>query len=123
MFPRRCSLCMPVCPLAQCIAMARVDAGGHANRTTHSHRPARIGADAPEAGAVTPARAARGTRRETYRMPCLTGWTGPRDFCYLHGSPTHAAERVPNIPWRVLNEADSASRRCPVGGGTRQQSL
>ncbi|KAG0316019.1 hypothetical protein BGZ97_007561, partial [Linnemannia gamsii] len=35
-----CNLCMHVCPVDQCITMARVDAGGYANWTTHPNNPA-----------------------------------------------------------------------------------
>jgi dihydropyrimidine dehydrogenase (NAD+) subunit PreA len=36
-----CNLCMHVCPVDGCITMARVDAGGYANWTTHENNPMR----------------------------------------------------------------------------------
>jgi len=36
-----CNLCMHVCPVDECITMHRVDAGGHADWTTHPNNPMR----------------------------------------------------------------------------------
>ncbi|BEU67572.1 hypothetical protein MAFF301069_21270 [Ralstonia pseudosolanacearum] len=70
-----------------CITMARERAGGRANRAAR-----------PDAsGACRRAAAPSRCGFRAGRMPCLTGWTHPRGFCYLHMSLTRAAAPAPNI--------------------------